>query len=146
MLVRFFNGPVVVRVTETRLGYLFLELVLRVESRAFYPPCMDFDWPADDDPRRLEIREWLSQHGGDPSQEALARSGYVAPHWPKPYGLEADPIHQLIIDEELAAAGVKRAAGGIGLGWAGPTILYGGTPEQQERYLWPILTGEEIWC
>jgi alkylation response protein AidB-like acyl-CoA dehydrogenase len=52
----------------------------------------------------------------------------------------------LIIDEELAVAGVKRAAGGIGLGWAGPTILYGGTIEQQERYLWPILTGEEIWC
>ena len=107
---------------------------------------MDFDWPGDDDLRRVEIRQWLAQHNGDPSQEALARSGYVAPHWPKPYGLDADPIHQLIIDEELAAAGVKRAAGGIGLGWAGPTILYGGTPEQQERYLWPILTGEEIWC
>jgi len=146
VVVRFFSGPMAVGVTEAGLGYLFLKLVLPQESRAFYSPCMDFDWPADDDPRRLEIREWLSQHGGDPSQEALARSGYVAPHWPKPYGLEADPIHQLIIDEELAAAGVKRAAGGIGLGWAGPTILYGGTPEQQERYLWPILTGEEIWC
>ena len=88
----------------------------------------------------VESAQWRSE------PEALARSGYVAPHWPKPWGLEADPIHQLIIDEELAAAGVKRAAGGIGLGWAGPTILYGGTPEQQERYLWPILTGEEIWC
>ena len=110
MVVRFFSGPMAVGVTETGLGYLFLKLVLPQESRAFYSPCMDFDWPADDDPRRLEIREWLSQHGGDPSQEALARSGYVAPHWPKPYGLEADPIHQLIIDEELAAAGVKRAA------------------------------------
>jgi len=107
---------------------------------------MDFDWPGDDDLRRVEIRQWLAQHNGDPSQEALARSGYVAPHWPKPYGLDADPIHQLIIDEELAAAGVKRAAGGIGLGWAGPTILFGGTREQQDRYLWPILTGEEIWC
>ena len=117
MLVRFFNGPVVVRVTETRLGYLFLELVLRVESRAFYPPCMDFDWPANDDPRRLEIREWLSQHSGDPSQEALARSGYVAPHWPKPFGLEADPIHQLIIDEEQRCWG-ETCQGGID--WVGP--------------------------
>ena len=78
---------------------------------------MDFDWPDDNDDRRLEIREWLSSNGNNPSQEALARAGYVAPHWPKPYGLDADPIHQLIIDEELAAAGVKRAAGGIGLGW-----------------------------
>ena len=50
------------------------------------------------------------------ARKRSARSGYVAPHWPKPYGLEADPIHQLIIDEELAAAGVKRAAGGIGFG------------------------------
>ena len=107
---------------------------------------MDFDWPDSSDTRRLEIREWLGSHGDRPTQEQLARAGYVAPHWPKPYGLGADPIHQLIIDEELAVAGVKRAAGGIGLGWAGPTILYGGTIEQQERYLWPILTGEEIWC
>jgi alkylation response protein AidB-like acyl-CoA dehydrogenase len=60
--------------------------------------------------------------------------------------LAADPIHQLIIDEELSVAGVRRAAGGIGLGWAGPTILFGGTSTQQERYLWPILTGEEVWC
>ena len=107
---------------------------------------MDFDWPDSSDTRRLEIREWLGSHGDRPTQEQLARAGYVAPHWPKPYGLGADPIHQLIIDEELAVAGVRRAAGGIGLGWAGPTILYGGTIEQQERYLWPILTGEEIWC
>ena len=35
---------------------------------------MDFDWPGDDDLRRVEIRQWLAQHNGDPSQEALARS------------------------------------------------------------------------
>lgn len=92
------------------------------------------------------MREWLAGHGGAPSQQALAEAGYVAPHWPRPYGLEADPIHQLLIDEELAAAGVQRAAGGIGLGWAGPTILFAGTDEQKEKYLWPILTGEHVWC
>ena len=32
------------------------------------------------------------------------------------------------------------------MGWAGPTILFGGTDAQKERYLWPILTGEEVWC
>jgi len=73
---------------------------------------MDFDWPDDDDPRRVAVRDWLDDHDGNPSQEALAHAGYVAPHWPKPYGLEADPITQLLIDEELAAAGVKRLAGG----------------------------------
>ncbi|WP_419842043.1 acyl-CoA dehydrogenase family protein [Candidatus Poriferisodalis sp.] len=107
---------------------------------------MDFDWPDASDPRRVAVRDWLDEHDGKPSQEALAHAGYVAPHWPKPYGLDADPITQLLIDEELAAAGVKRLAGGIGLGWAGPTILYAGTDAQKERYLWPILTGQEVWC
>ena len=106
---------------------------------------MDFDWPGDDDPRRRQVQAWLAAHP-DPGQEELARAGYVAPHWPAPYGLDADPIHQLIIDEELAAAGVERRAGGIGLGWAGPTILFAGTQEQKDRYLWPILTGEDVWC
>ena len=70
----------------------------------------------------------------------------MVPHWPTPWGLDADPIHQLIIDEELAAAGVRRPINPIGIGWAGPTILYAGTAEQQERYLAPILTGEDFWC
>ncbi len=105
---------------------------------------MDFDLPADDDPRRLEVRRWIAEHPGA-SQHDLSRAGYVAPHWPAPWGLDADPMHQLIIDEELKRAGVIRAAGGISLGWAGPTILHAGTAEQKERYLWPILEGE-IWC
>ncbi len=107
---------------------------------------MDFDWPGNDDPRRLKVRDWIAEHKGAPSQQALASAGYVAPHWPAPYGLDADPIEQIIIDEELSAAKIRRAAGGIGLGWAGPTILYAGTDEQKEHYLWPILTGEHTWC
>ncbi len=61
-------------------------------------------------------------------------------------GLEADPIHQVILDEELAAAGIRRPSNPIGIGWAGPTLLHAGTPEQQERHLFPILSGDEIWC
>ena len=70
----------------------------------------------------------------------------MAPHWPAPWGLAADPIHQLIIDDELARAGVQRPSNAIGIGWAGPTITYAGTEEQKERYLFPLLTAEEIWC
>jgi alkylation response protein AidB-like acyl-CoA dehydrogenase len=60
--------------------------------------------------------------------------------------LAADPIHQLIIDDELARAGVQRPSNAIGIGWAGPTITYAGSEEQKERYLFPLLTAEEIWC
>ena len=59
---------------------------------------MDFDYPPDDDPRRLEVRSWLSGHP-DPGAQDLVDAGYVVPHWPDPYGLSADPMHQLIIDD-----------------------------------------------
>ncbi len=106
---------------------------------------MDFDFPGDDDPRRHAVRAWLAEHP-EPTGRQLAEAGYVAPHWPEPYGLDADPIHQIIIDEELARAGVKRPSNQIGIGWGGPTILHAGTQEQKDRYLLPLLAGEEIWC
>ncbi len=106
---------------------------------------MDFDLPADDDPYRLTVRQWLSQHPA-PSGRELAEAGYVVPHWPEPYGLEASPMHQLIIDEELARAGVTRPNNAIGIGWAGPTILTAGSEDQKNRYLPGIVSGEEIWC
>ena len=106
---------------------------------------MDFELPAPDDQRRAAVREWLAAHPR-PSGAELAAAGYVAPHWPRPWGLEADPIHQLIIDDELGKAGVRRPVNPIGIGWAGPTLLYAGTPEQKQRYLAPILSGDEFWC
>jgi alkylation response protein AidB-like acyl-CoA dehydrogenase len=106
---------------------------------------MDFELPADDDPRRLEVRAWLGGHP-TPSGQELADAGYVAPHWPRPWGLDADAITQLVIDDELRRAGVHRPENIIGIGWAGPTILHAGSDEQKERYLYPLLAGEEIWC
>jgi alkylation response protein AidB-like acyl-CoA dehydrogenase len=106
---------------------------------------VDFDFPGPDDPRRQAVRDWIAANPR-PSGRALAEAGYVAPHWPAPWGLDADPIHQILIDEELAAAGVKRPSNTIGIGWAGPTILHAGTEAQKERYLFPLLAGEEIWC
>ena len=70
----------------------------------------------------------------------------MAPHWAPPYGLDADPLTQLMIDEELKRAGVQRPINPIGIGWAGPTLMYAGTEEQKDRWLWPLLSGEEFWC
>jgi 3-oxochol-4-en-24-oyl-CoA dehydrogenase len=106
---------------------------------------MDFLLPAEDDPRRLAIREWLTAHPA-PTGQQLAEAGYVVPHWPAPWGLGADAIHQLIIDDELHRAKVRRPTNPIGIGWAGPTLLFAGTPEQHARYLPALLSGEEFWC
>ena len=109
---------------------------------------MDFDFPTDDDPRRLEVRAWLAEHP-NPTNADLHAGGFIVPHWPAPYGLDADPMFQLIIDEEMRRAGVSRTAvatNAIGVGWAAPTIFMAGTDWQKERFLPTIFTGEEIWC
>jgi alkylation response protein AidB-like acyl-CoA dehydrogenase len=106
---------------------------------------VDFELPGDDDPRRADVRAWLAAHP-QPTGRQLAEAGYVAPHWPKPYGLDADPITQLLIDDELRRAGVRRPSNTIGIGWAGPTLIHAGTEEQKDRYLVPLLAAEEIWC
>ena len=98
-----------------------------------------------EEPRRRAVRAWLADHPR-PSGRELALAGYVVPHWPPPYGLDADPEHQLIIDEELAAMGIGRPVNPIGIGWAAPTILLAGTQAQQDRFLLPALAGEELWC
>ena len=106
---------------------------------------MDELLPGEGDPRRADVRRWIAAHP-NPSHRQLAEAGYVAPHWPAPYGLGADPIHQLLIDDELSRAGVSRPSNQIGIGWGGPTILHAGTEEQKKRYLLPLLAAEEIWC
>jgi alkylation response protein AidB-like acyl-CoA dehydrogenase len=106
---------------------------------------MDFQLPTEDDPRRLVVREWIKANP-KPSGATLAKAGYVAPHWPAPWGLAADPIHQLIIDDELNRAAVRRPTNPIGIGWAGPTLLYAGTQEQKDLYLDRLLSGEDFWC
>ncbi len=112
---------------------------------------MDFDLPVEAETYRDEVRAFLREHAPDgrfpPDWNVrLAEAGYVAPHWPKPWGRDANPVQQLVIDEELRAAEAPRPLNPIGIGWAGPTLLVAGTQEQQERYLPGILSGSELWC
>ncbi len=78
-------------------------------------------------------------------QAALADSGLLAPHWPRPHGRGASPAEQLLIEEELAAAGVVRPDLVIGW-WAVPTILEAGTADQIARFVPATLRGEIVWC
>ena len=78
-------------------------------------------------------------------RDGLAEVGYAAPSWPPPYGLSAGPAAQMIIDEELARAGIERPDLGIGA-WAIPAIVSHGTAAQLDRFAWPTMTGTITWC
>jgi alkylation response protein AidB-like acyl-CoA dehydrogenase len=101
-----------------------------------------------DEPLRGDVRAAVDRIAALPEDErraALVGTGYLTPHWPAPYGLGADPVTQVVIDEELARAGVARPDLVIA-GWAVPTILGHGSDEQRERFVRPSLLGEITWC
>jgi alkylation response protein AidB-like acyl-CoA dehydrogenase len=106
---------------------------------------VDVDLPPEDDPRRVETRRWFDEHRA-PSARELVDAGFVVPHWPRPYGLDADPALQLIIEGEMRRAGVSKPMNPIGIGHCGPIIVALGNDEQKQRYLLPMLAGEELWC
>jgi alkylation response protein AidB-like acyl-CoA dehydrogenase len=111
---------------------------------------------------REELRAWLADNhpGPEPDgdedaryahrrdfQRRLAEGGWAAVHWPTEYGGRGATLTQsAIFFEELGRSGAPLPANVLGLLLAGPTIMTWGTDEQQDRYLTPILTAEEIWC
>ncbi|HKC28881.1 MAG TPA: acyl-CoA dehydrogenase [Jatrophihabitans sp.] len=107
---------------------------------------LNIDLGADD--QRPAVRRRAEEIAAAPAEQQrrlLADCGYLVPHWPRPYGLDAGPQLQLLIDDELARAGVRRPDLIIA-GWALPTILKYGTQDQIERFLGPSLRGELVWC
>jgi alkylation response protein AidB-like acyl-CoA dehydrogenase len=97
------------------------------------------------------LREFVARQapdGGFPRDwsRQLAAAGYVAPHWPRPWGLDATPAEQLELDEVMRELQIPRPINPIGIGWAGPTLLVAGTDEQRATWLPGILDGSELWC
>jgi hypothetical protein len=84
--------------------------------------------------RRTLIRVWTSS----PGRVGLPQAGAA------PWGRDADQLSELIFHDEFDRAGVTLPDNQIGIGWAGSTILAGGT--QQARYLPSILDGSAYWC
>jgi alkylation response protein AidB-like acyl-CoA dehydrogenase len=117
---------------------------------------------------RAQVRAWLDENKAeapvlqgegaltDPDeitaahrkwQARLAQGGLAGATWPKEYGGQGvGPIESVIISQELQRAGVPNIFDVIGVGMLGPTIIAHGTEEQKERYLGPMLTGDEVWC
>jgi alkylation response protein AidB-like acyl-CoA dehydrogenase len=128
---------------------------------------MDFSYPPEAEAFRGEVRTWLAAHlvgdfrrlGGGaefsehdwPLRRAWEREmgagGWIGLDWPTEHGgRAATALESLVFAEEYAAAGGPTRAGGFGEGLLGPTLIHFGTATQKDRFLPPILRGEEIWC
>jgi len=106
------------------------------------------DLPAEADPVRARVREELAAIARTaPSNHAerLAAGGWVTPHLPRPWGREASPLEQVVIAQELRAAGLRPPGLGIGA-WVVPALVKYGTAGQQQRFLPATLRGETVWC
>jgi alkylation response protein AidB-like acyl-CoA dehydrogenase len=106
------------------------------------------DLPPEAEPIAAEVRAFLDElktHDKDEWRRIIADNGYVSPHWPKPWGRDASPLEQLVIDHEFRVARVRRPHLAVGA-WSLPTLIAHGTPEQQERWMGPTLRGEMNWC
>ncbi|MER6392111.1 acyl-CoA dehydrogenase family protein [Streptomyces sp. NPDC001523] len=104
--------------------------------------------PARAEEHRAKARAAIEDaHGLDPAaaRRILAPTGYAAPYLPPPYGLGAGPVEQLVVQQEMAAAGVKVADLGIAT-WVVPSLLAHGTPAQQDAYVPATLRGDLTWC
>jgi alkylation response protein AidB-like acyl-CoA dehydrogenase len=124
---------------------------------------------AEDESFRKEVREWLADHvvgevaalgaRGGPGYEhegfevraawerTLGQAGWIGIGWPPEQGGRgASLVQQVIFEEEYLRAGAPARVGIVGEGLLGPTLIAFGTPEQQQRFLPPILSGEELWC
>jgi alkylation response protein AidB-like acyl-CoA dehydrogenase len=80
-------------------------------------------------------------------QRQLAEAGFVGVTWPTEYGGQGrGPLEQVVINQEINLAGLPGILDSIGVGMLGPTIIAHGSEEQKQRYLAPMLHGDEVWC
>ncbi|CAH9414415.1 Acyl-CoA dehydrogenase [Streptomyces globisporus] len=109
---------------------------------------LTLELPAEADRHRAEARPHLAAARGLAPREArrvLAATGYAAPHLPAPYGLDAGPVQQLAIQQELREQGIRIGDLSIAT-WVVPSLIAYGTEEQRERYLPATLRGDLQWC
>ncbi len=106
------------------------------------------DLPPEAEPIRDEVRQVVGRIrdlDGDARRQALIETGYVMPHWPRPWGRDAGAVEQLVIEQEFAAAGVERPSYGI-TSWVILTLIQHASQDQVARWVRPALNQEVIWC
>jgi alkylation response protein AidB-like acyl-CoA dehydrogenase len=81
-----------------------------------------------------------------PWYRRVAERGWIAPHWPREHGgMEASPVEQVILFEEMARAGAPDLPL-QGINHLGPLLISAGTEAQRRTHLPRILSGQTVWC
>ena len=84
-----------------------------------------------------ELREW---------NRTLADAGWAAPAWPSQFGgRDATLDEQLAYAEEMSRYDAPGPINVIGVANIAPAIMVVGTEEQKQRFIRPMLRGDEIW-
>ncbi len=116
------------------------ERALQEEVRSFLAqaPRVGAELPRALDDRMAVLREW---------QASCYEAGFVGRAWPSEFGGGGrPPVEQIVVDQELAAAGAPEFINVVGLDVLGPSLLRFGNDEQRRRHIPSILSAEEIWC
>lgn len=106
------------------------------------------DLPPEAEEFRTEIASTVAGFAGldeKALRQKLIETGYVMPHWPKPWGLGADAVQQLVIEQEFGKASIKKPEYSI-TGWNILTLIQHGTQDQIDRFVLKALRGDEMWC
>ena len=104
------------------------------------------DLPPEAEAHRRDVRDFTERYAQAEAaqhRDLLVDSGYLVPHWPRPWGRAATPVEQLVIEEELAGIEVPNL--GIG-GWVLLTLTQQASAAQIERWVDPSLRGQLTWC
>ena len=81
-----------------------------------------------------------------PRRTLLGDAGLIVPHWPAPWGVDAGPLKQLIIDEEFAKRpDLVRPSLNIAE-WILPSVLAAAPKELQDSLIPATQRGEIWWC
>ncbi len=130
---------------------------------------MDFDLSPGEKDFRDEVRTWLEEHlagefaglrgrGGMGQEDIpaeqqiawereLAGGGWLGIDFPARLGgRECSLTEQVLFHQTYVEARAPGRLPNMGVTLLGPTLVAYGTPEQQERFVPSILSGDEFWC
>jgi alkylation response protein AidB-like acyl-CoA dehydrogenase len=94
---------------------------------------------------RAEVAELAAIEDKAELNTTMGDQGWTVPHLPRPWGRDATPVEQILIQQEMRRAKVKAPNLIIGA-WLVPSLVSYGTEEQKERFLRPTLRGQMMWC